>query len=381
MAPLGYSPHLPSSPWLVSRRFDLSAFLGPAFLALLLLPLGPKVAPTGETPLPLWIIAVLLVDVAHVWATLYRTYFDPEEILRHRARYVVTPLAVYAAGIVFYSISDALFWTVLAYVAVIHFVRQQYGWVALYNRRDPAAQRLDRGIDAAAIYASTIYPLVWWHAHLPRRFEWFMPGDFVEDVISLPLSTALAPLYGLALAIFTLRQIVRRMREGAWRTGKMVVVYTTAACWGLGILATDSDFAFTVTNVLIHGVPYMAIVWIYGRRAHHAPGSWLAWIFHGRRIGVFYGLVAVLAYLEELGWDRMVWHERPTVFPFESLYLEDAVLVALVPLLAVPQATHYILDAFIWRTRAAENPDLARILSLSVPGGGKKSNEIAAARS
>ena len=36
---------------------------------------------------------------------------------------------------------------------------------------------------------------------------------------------------------------------------------TTALCWGLGIVVFNSDYAFTVTNVIIHGVPYMALVY------------------------------------------------------------------------------------------------------------------------
>jgi hypothetical protein len=37
-----------------------------------------------------------------------------------------------------------------------------------------------------------------------------------------------------------------------------------------------------------------------------------------------------------------------------------------VPLLAVPQATHYLLDAWIWRTGAA-NPGLAERLGFTPP--------------
>jgi len=49
--------------------------------------------------------------------------------------------------------------------------------------------------------------------------------------------------------------------------GKHVVVATTAACWYVGIIAINADYAFTVTNAFIHGVPYLTLVYLYARAA------------------------------------------------------------------------------------------------------------------
>jgi hypothetical protein len=168
-----------TSNWLVSRKFDLWVFGGPAVLALVLLGLEPQFAPTGALPLPMWIFAILVVDVAHVWSTIYRTYFDREELRRRAQLYISVPFACYLLGFLAYSISSAFFWTLLAYVAVFHFIRQQYGWVALYNRRAGDFDPRDRHLDRLTIYASTVFPVLWWHAHLPREFNWFMQGDFL----------------------------------------------------------------------------------------------------------------------------------------------------------------------------------------------------------
>jgi hypothetical protein len=58
--------------------------------------------------------------------------------------------------------------------------------------------------------------------------------------------------------------------------------------------------------------------------------------------------------MEELLWDRGVWHEREHLFGagFELSSLE----AWLVPLLAVPQLTHYVVDGLFWRR--AKNPNL-----------------------
>jgi hypothetical protein len=349
-------------PWLVSARFDLWAFGAPAAVALLLVPAAAALE--GEVPLWAWALAVVGVDVAHVWSTLYRTYLDPAELRRRPALYAGAPLVAYGAGVALASASEAMFWRGLAYVAVFHFVRQQYGWVRLYGQRDPGLGPSDRRLDAAAIYAATVYPLLWWHAHLPRRFEWFAPGDFVGGLPGV-VAAGLAPLYVTILAGFLARQVQRGLREGFVPWGKVLVVLSTAACWGIGIVLTDSDWAFTMTNVLVHGVPYVAFVWLYGRRTYSGADAprLLGWLFGGRRWLVFLLVLVALAYGEEYLWDRSLWHERGALFWGPAWAWPEGWVRWWMPLLAVPQLTHYLLDGFIWRTREARNPALSRVLA------------------
>jgi hypothetical protein len=50
-----------------------------------------------------------------------------------------------------------------------------------------------------------------------------------------------------------------------------------------------------------------------------------------------------------------VWHDHPGIFG-DSASLSDGMLVYVVPLLTLPQATHYLLDGVVWRRR--DNPTL-----------------------
>ena len=59
----------------------------------------------------------------------------PEEVRRRPFLYFGTPVLAFLAGAMLYSLGSMVFWRVLAYLAVWHFVRQQYGWVALYRAR------------------------------------------------------------------------------------------------------------------------------------------------------------------------------------------------------------------------------------------------------
>lgn len=351
------------SPWLFSRRTDLLAFGAPALASLALVALGLVTgAASGDTPPGLWLVAVVGVDVAHVWSTAYRVYADPAELRRRPLLYLGVPALAYAAGVVLHLCGSAVFWRVLAYAAVFHFVRQQYGWVMLYRRRAGERDRVGRLVDGAAIYAATLYPLLFWHASLPRRFHWFLAGDFAYG-----LPPVVARVAGWAAAAIAAVYVVRafhdvRARRGVVPWGKHLVVSSTALCWWLGIVVFDSNYVFTVTNVLIHGVPYLVLIHHWGRRRFAGGRGGVAAVFRAG-VPVFYGLLVAVAFVEEGAWDVAVWHDHPGFFSTFALAPGPLALALIVPLLALPQAVHYALDAFVWKVRPV-NPGLAERLGL-----------------
>ena len=101
---------------------------------------------------------------------------------------------------------------------------------------------------------------------------------------------------------------------------------------------------------MIHGVPYFALIYFYGR-AHGSPESVTRRLLRRGPFALL-GIVWVLAFIEEAVWDHTLWHEHPQFFG-QGFSLES-VGIWLVPLLAVPQLTHYVLDGFIWRRRSAQ---------------------------
>jgi hypothetical protein len=343
-----------AGPWFWGAATDVAAFGGSAAVSLALVALNHAFGLGGQsTPEWAWVVLVLGLDVAHVWATLFRTYFDGAELKQRPVRYLALPLLTYLGGVGLYLKGSLAFWAVLAYLAVFHFVRQQVGWVALYRTRAGDRRLLSKLTDDAAVYAATLYPLVHWHASLAsRRFSWFMPGDFAD--VSRWAAT-LEPFVHLfwiaALAVFAVRHVAEAVARRRFQTGKSLVVATTAVLWFVGIVGTNSDFDFTVSNVIAHGVPYFVLLWHYGAaRRREAPG------LVGSRLvaagpAVFLGVLVALAYVEELGWDRLVWHERPWLFGGNDVELGSIGLALVVPLLALPQAVHYLVDGLVWRRR------------------------------
>jgi hypothetical protein len=351
--------------WLFGPRADFVAFVVPFVLALVLLAVGRAL---GLKSTPSWgfLVCVVMVDVAHVHSTAFRVYLDKTEVMRRPWLYLGTPLLVYVLGATLHHLGGALlFWRVLAYVAVWHFVRQQVGWVALYRARfgergDPD-RKLDAWLDPAATYAAALYPLLVWHTQLPRKFFWFMAGDFVPGLPSF-VAHVVRPVWLLLLVAFVARQVHLAATRKGVNLGKTIVVLTTFALWWLGIVAINQDWAFTVTNVLPHGIPYVVLIAAYSRKRYgdpDAPRAHVAMTMLRFGFVLAFGAIVGLALIEEGLWDWYVWHDHEAVFG-EGQVLSPRALGWLVPLLALPQAVHYVLDGEIWKR--AKNPQLARYL-------------------
>jgi hypothetical protein len=342
---------------IVSPRFDTAWFVLPGVIAAVLgLAIGLRSDAPAEVGPLLWIALVLAIDVAHVWATLWRTYLDPRARVRHRRRLLVLPALVAWLGFLLHLESPAAFWTVLAYLAIFHFIMQHVGFALLYVRKG-GESRFDRKLTTLGVWAGTLAPVVWWHAHLPRNFAWFVDGDLFGGLPEWLGTVALAVELPLLLAFAVRRWQLRKGRNPM----VAALVLVPALNWYLGIVAFDDDRVFTITNVVMHGVPYLALVWLAGGRARVAevvaprgPSFVLACYVLG---------LLVLATIEEGLWDRLVWHDRPWLFGEGGELAHPVATAAVVALLTVPQATHYLLDRWIWRV-GPDNPELAKQLGL-----------------
>lgn len=340
--------------WIVSRPFDLTFFIGLPLLAALVALLLP-----AHAELPVWgyVAFILLIDVAHVWSSLWRTYLDPIERRQHPLLLTLAPLGSLVGCAAVFSIAPGLFWTAMAYLAVFHFSRQELGFAMLYRKRAGLPMgSLDARVERWLVYALTLGPILWWHAHLPRDFAWFMPGDFLTG---LP-GWALVPAGGIG-AILVLSHLALRLRSGLSTPGRDLRLCTTACVWFGGIVLTNGDFSFTLSNVVAHGVPYVALVAFAAQRrwALRGEGAGRPWIFTLAGAPAFLLPLLALAFTEEGLWDAFVWGEHRQIFG--DWGLEALSTHWLVPLLSVPQVTHYVLDGFIWKLDGS-NPGLAEEL-------------------
>jgi len=342
--------------WIHSAWFDLIFILSPPFLCFIIIYLFPGEFfsdSVGELPDLWWIVLILLVDVAHVYSTLYRTYFDKQTFSHYKTIYTLIPVLVFIFNVVAYSISAKLFWSLLAYLAVFHFIRQQYGFFKIYSRGIKYS-RIFNLLDTVSIYSLTFYPILYWHLTGPKLFNWFMPDDFVffESEILLNFSTV---LYVVINSTYVIKEIVLSIKNKYFNISKNLLWLGTGISWYFGIVYFKGDLTFTILNVVTHGIPYMALIWVYGSKKRSTQHStFLRLIFSPRGILLFIGIIVLFGYLEEGLWNTWMWRDRDNLFgvfkPLGTIHSKELIAI-IVGILATPQLTHYILDAFIWKMR------------------------------
>lgn len=333
-------------PWIRTAATDSLLILSPPFAVLAAIFLFPDFWEDAAERYSFytWLFLIVFIDVAHVYATIFKTYLVPGEFRARKKLLLLLPAVSFMAGFILFLFGSRVFWTVLAYVAVFHFIRQQYGFMRLYSRYDPKT-RLGSLIDNVVIYSAAGYPMLYWFIGPERHFSWFMPNEFFrwENPLALQWATY---LYTAIILLYLARVIRCYKKTGFFNIPKNAVVAGTALSWYFGIVYFNNDIIFSLLNVVSHGVPYIGLIYL---RELWGGGERLIVPFKKMQLPLlgfcYISILLLLAFSEEYLWEITVWNEHFTApgIGFDGLHF------LLVPLLAMPQLTHYLLDGFIWK--------------------------------
>ena len=352
--------------WLFGKKQDLALLFAPVWACWIIAFLLPSGMRDTELSLWVWVVLVIGIDVSHVWSSIFRTYLDREEFANHKQLLVMAPLVCFLAAFGTAAFSIHLFWRCMAYVALYHFIKQQYGFMRIYKAKAGDFRKKWLS-DDFIIYFSMLYPVLFWHLSKDRAFSWFVDGDFlsIHGIVSDEVFAITHVIYFSILFWWFLEEVIHCTRaRQKLLVGKLLWVSGTAVNWFLGIVYFNSDLIFTMTNIVAHGVPYLALVVVYKTRKQSLVTSssrskkwkWPLVILSG---------TLLLALAEEYLWDLFVYRDHvaffssilPCITDQPGLLWQHLAIGAL----AVPQLTHYILDGFIWKNNE-RNPYVARVL-------------------
>lgn len=357
-----------AQPWIVSRNFDALWILLPPFLALAWIQFAvPTNWWVGTTAFFMQLVLFNAIDAGHVFSTLYITYFDKQEFLHRRILFCAVPALTWLIGFVVHIYVGIIpFWSILAYLAIFHFLRQQYGFMRVYSRKEQVG-RYSRWIDKIFIQVAIAYPYIYWHAHPSRPGSVFVRGHFFQIPYIETINEWFLPIVILFACLYVGKEL-HRLWSGTFNWPKNLVVLGSLLVWYVGIIYYfDWPPAFTVTQIITHGVPYYGLVWAYGNRKWSGTvpeqRAWVARFFEPRFLPLYIGLMWIFGLGLYGFWDQMIFGTHYLKIPFFGIapqvktpYLLDAVEA----FWAVPQVTHYVLDGFIWKMRSRQaNPALA----------------------
>jgi hypothetical protein len=150
-------PRALSLRWIISAREDLVWFIGSVASSYALLVLYVA----GIVPLlPMVAAWAILIDAPHVFGTFSRTYFDRSE-WQSRKRLLLGSLLFFVVGPAMVLAGFGLtFFFLAALWAYYHLVKQHYGFMVLYKKKNNDLAPVDNALDRLLLMFAFNYPFV-----------------------------------------------------------------------------------------------------------------------------------------------------------------------------------------------------------------------------
>jgi hypothetical protein len=316
---------LPRQPnqWIISKRGDLTWFIGAAFIGYTLLALA---AIYGSLPIRLIVLWAFAIDGPHVFSTGTRVLFDPVERKRvGRLWLALIPLCLVGPAVTFF-LSPNLFYMLIATWSHYHISKQHMGFMFIYKRK--AGERSDFKLDKYFVLTLLILPYVFYITTL-------LTGR--SDSLVLFLAA------GIAFAVYYCwRQI--RMPKRNWP--KLLLL---AACipltWAAFVYAamdTASAGRFVTAVIalnVLHSAQYLRLMFFHNKNRYAESNGLLGKI--SRKWIYFFAAAIVLSF---------PWRVAENYNSLVGLFAVGITFF------------HFIVDGKIWRVRG--DAELARALRL-----------------
>jgi hypothetical protein len=327
--------------WIISRREDLTWFIGSSLVSYAALGL----LAVGFPILPIQLIWFFFIDGPHVASTVTRTYCDKAERKR-LGWFLWLPVPLLLVGPAMALGGQAsLFFLFATCWQQFHVVKQHFGFVMLYKAKNKERDRKDFLLDRWFLLTSLFIPL----------------GMFV--VRTRPVLAAMAPLgwlataaicgYGLLAAAWLLRQAQKLRAGAAMNWPKLGLLTAVVPLQWLALLfashhGPDSILLASIPLGLFHGLQYHRLMWFHNRNRYTLPGA-------EERNGLAARLARnVGAYLAvAIGLNFLLTFLPQALFPVQTV---QAAVWGIA-------FTHYLMDARIWHVRS--DKELAAALRIS----------------
>jgi uncharacterized membrane protein len=361
--------------WIINAREDLVWFVGSVVSSYALFGLYV----TGIVPLlPMVAAWAILIDAPHVFGTFSRTYFDRSEwqsrrrlLLGSLLFFVIGPLAVIAgAGMIFFFI--AALW------AYYHLVKQHYGFMVLYKKKNSDLAALDNALDRLLLMFAFNYPFVAFIAQDAEAMA--RVPQALSSVIGVLATLLLVGTIVLGVA-WVGRQFQRAVQGLPLNVPKYLLLAAALPMHWVVLLTPmpHKPIAIVAILTIYHNFQYHRLIWFHNKkyapelrgssptvsegppspttlRQRYGPAAFIS-----RRLGyyiacgILFGLIyqgprQFLGYLSLKNGSGLVT-EQSFLTQLAISFLWGYALI------------HYYLDSKIWRVR--RDPSVGKALNMS----------------
>jgi hypothetical protein len=255
-------PRAISVRWIISARDDLVWLIGSVASSYLLLILYVK----GILPLvPMVALWAILIDAPHVFGTFSRTYFDRTE-RRNRGRLLWGSLLFFAIGpIMVLAGAGLVFFFLAALWAYYHLVKQHYGFMVLYKKKNDDLAPVDNALDRLLLLFAFNYPFVAFIAMDPEAMK-RVPATLQSGVNGL----ATILLVGtLSLAVAWLSRQIQRLIMGEPLDVPKYLLLAAAIPMHWIVLLTPmphKPIAIVAILTIYHNLQYHRLIWFHNKK-------------------------------------------------------------------------------------------------------------------
>jgi hypothetical protein len=382
--------------WIMSCRKDLFWFIGSVFFGYAILTLYGAAHVPLAVIIPIWAI---LFDETHNFATISRTFFDKEELKERRRLlwgsvifFIIAGFALILAGL-----GDWLE-IVTAVWAYHHLVKQHYGFMVMYKKKNDDLLPFDNRLDRAFFYVALWYPFLTLPFYSAEVRGLVLSAFEIQSETNIPASmannlqifqTAFFWLTAAAFAIYAARQIYKIYARIPINLPKLILFaavlpfhylalryaqaaailnnFFDAANWDFRLeVAPLSVIGIVAALTIYHNVQYHGIVWFYNQnryRGENAREKYGLSAIVNTRLQYYVAFALVYAFFLDIvprfllpffmarqspGWYNTTTSDQLLAYVF-----------------AFPGLLHYWLDSRIWRVRRDKN--ISQTLNLNAP--------------
>lgn len=262
-------PRAISMRWIISGRDDLVWLIGSVLSSYLLLVLYVS----GVLPLvPMVALWAILIDAPHVFGTFSRTYFDRTE-RQNRARLLWGSLLFFAVGplMVFAGLALVFFFGAALW-AYYHLVKQHYGFMVLYKKKNNDLAPVDNALDRLLLLFAFNYPFVAFIARDPEAMARVPTAlqSFVNGLATILLAGT------IVLAIAWLgRQGQRAIKGEPLNVPKYLLLAAAIPMHWIVLLTPmpHKPIAIVAILTIYHNLQYHRLIWFHNKKYAGNRGS------------------------------------------------------------------------------------------------------------
>jgi hypothetical protein len=248
--------------WIISQRDDLVWLIGSVASSYLLLVLYVK----GLLPLiPMVALWAILIDAPHVFGTFSRTYFDRTE-RQNRGRLLWGSLLFFAVGpVMVYAGAGLIFFFIAALWAYYHLVKQHYGFMVLYKKKNNDLAPIDNALDRLLLLFAFNYPFVAFIASDPEAMA------RVPVVLHSGLNGLAAILLAGTIVLFIAwvgRQIQRAVTGEPLDVPKYLLLAAAIPMHWIVLLTPmpHKPIAIVAILTIYHNLQYHRLIWFHNKK-------------------------------------------------------------------------------------------------------------------